>query len=179
MVAAGAADRWFTHAFRQKAPEVVEALCHQLTHSNAEGYAECCEALAAADLRSEVGQIRVPTLIIAGESDPVTTVADAHFYISRSPRRRWWWFPPHICPASSRRGPLARRCWLFCRRAIVDDKTRYQQGMNVRRKVLGDAHVERTLHNLTPLNDEFQDFITRYAWGETGPDRGWITIPAA
>ena len=49
----------------------------------------------------------------------------------------------------------------------MDDKTRYQQGMNVRRKVLGDAHVERTLHNLTPLNDEFQDFITRYAWGET------------
>ena len=32
-----------------------------------------------ADLRSEVGQISVPTLIIAGESDPVTTVADAHF----------------------------------------------------------------------------------------------------
>ncbi len=30
VVAAGAADRWFTHAFRQKAPEVVEALCHQL-----------------------------------------------------------------------------------------------------------------------------------------------------
>ena len=53
-----AADRWFTHAFRQKAPEVVEALCHQLTHTDAEGYAACCEALAAADLRGEVGQIR-------------------------------------------------------------------------------------------------------------------------
>ncbi|CDL54900.1 Beta-ketoadipate enol-lactone hydrolase [Klebsiella pneumoniae] len=36
VVAAGAADRWFTHAFRQKAPEVVEALCHQLTHTDAE-----------------------------------------------------------------------------------------------------------------------------------------------
>lgn len=58
VVAAGAADRWFTHAFRQKAPEVVEALCHQLTHTDAEGYAACCEALAAADLRGEVGQIR-------------------------------------------------------------------------------------------------------------------------
>ena len=47
VVAAGAADRWFTHAFRQKTPEVVEALCHQLTHIDAEGYAACCEALAA------------------------------------------------------------------------------------------------------------------------------------
>ena len=85
VVAAGAADRWFTERFRQRAPEVVEALCHQLTHSNAEGYAECCEALAGADLRGEVGQISVPTLIIAGESDPVTTVADANFLRQQIP----------------------------------------------------------------------------------------------
>ncbi|SSG03749.1 3-oxoadipate enol-lactonase [Klebsiella quasipneumoniae] len=85
VVAAGAADRWFTHAFRQKAPEVVEALCHQLTHTDAEGYAACCEALAAADLRGEVGQIPLPTLIIAGESDPVTTVADANFLQQQIP----------------------------------------------------------------------------------------------
>lgn len=48
----------------------------------------------------------------------------------------------------------------------MQDEQRYQQGMEVRRAVLGDAHVERTLENLTPLNDEFQNFITRYAWGE-------------
>ena len=57
----------------------------------------------------------------------------------------------------------------------MDDKQRYQDGMAVRRKVLGDAHVDRTQH-LTPLNDEFQDFITRYA-GETGRVRGSITYP--
>lgn len=85
VVAAGAADRWFSHAFRQKAPEVVESLCHQLTHSDVEGYAACCEALAAADLRSEVGHISLPTLIIAGESDPVTTVADANFLHQQIP----------------------------------------------------------------------------------------------
>ena len=50
--------------------------------------------------------------------------------------------------------------------------------MAVRRKVLGDAHVDRTLQHLTPLNDEFQDFITRYA-GRDGRVRGSITIPAA
>ena len=49
----------------------------------------------------------------------------------------------------------------------MDDKQRYQRGMEVRRKVLGDAHVDKTLEKLTPLNEEFQDFITRYAWGET------------
>ncbi|MDU3719063.1 MAG: 3-oxoadipate enol-lactonase [Klebsiella michiganensis] len=85
VVAAGAADRWFTHAFRQKTPEVVEALCHQLTHIDAEGYAACCEALAAADLRGEVAQIAIPVLIVAGESDPVTTVADANFLHQQIP----------------------------------------------------------------------------------------------
>jgi len=48
----------------------------------------------------------------------------------------------------------------------MDDRERYDAGMKVRRAVLGDAHVERTLSRLTPFNEEFQDFITRYAWGE-------------
>ncbi|HIF4730622.1 TPA: 4-carboxymuconolactone decarboxylase [Citrobacter amalonaticus] len=48
----------------------------------------------------------------------------------------------------------------------MQDKERYQQGMAVRRAVLGDAHVDRTVQNLTPLNEEFQQFITRYAWGD-------------
>ena len=34
----------------------------------------------------------------------------------------------------------------------MEDKQRYQQGMDVRRKVLGNAHVDRTLQNLTPLD---------------------------
>jgi 4-carboxymuconolactone decarboxylase len=41
-----------------------------------------------------------------------------------------------------------------------------QSGMEVRRAVLGDAHVDRAEASRTPLTDEFQDLITRYAWGE-------------
>ncbi|HHE5697128.1 TPA: 4-carboxymuconolactone decarboxylase [Citrobacter amalonaticus] len=48
----------------------------------------------------------------------------------------------------------------------MQDEERYQQGMAIRRGVLGDAHVDRTVQNLTPLNEEFQSFITRYAWGD-------------
>ncbi|EOI1352063.1 4-carboxymuconolactone decarboxylase [Citrobacter amalonaticus] len=48
----------------------------------------------------------------------------------------------------------------------MQDEERYQQGMAVRRAVLGDAHVDRTVQNLTPLNEDFQQFITRYAWGD-------------
>jgi len=48
----------------------------------------------------------------------------------------------------------------------VDDRERYENGMKVRRAVLGDAHVDRTKSKLNPFNEEFQNFITRYAWGE-------------
>jgi 4-carboxymuconolactone decarboxylase len=42
----------------------------------------------------------------------------------------------------------------------------HEQGMKVRREVLGDEHVDRAVANTTPFTDPFQDFITRYAWGE-------------
>jgi 4-carboxymuconolactone decarboxylase len=48
----------------------------------------------------------------------------------------------------------------------VDERERYDKGMRVRREVLGDTHVDRTLKNKTAFNGEFQDLITRYAWGE-------------
>jgi len=48
----------------------------------------------------------------------------------------------------------------------MDDKERYEQGMKVRRAVLGDAHVDRAMTRANDFNREFQDLITRYAWGE-------------
>jgi 4-carboxymuconolactone decarboxylase len=48
----------------------------------------------------------------------------------------------------------------------MDERDRYDAGMKVRRAVLGDAHVDRSLENRNPFNEEFQDLITRYAWGE-------------
>jgi 4-carboxymuconolactone decarboxylase len=40
------------------------------------------------------------------------------------------------------------------------------EGMKVRREVLGDEHVDRAVANTTPFTEPFQDFVTRYAWGE-------------
>ena len=48
----------------------------------------------------------------------------------------------------------------------MDDRERYDKCMTVRRAVLGDAHVDRSITRRTPFNEEFQDLITRYAWGE-------------
>jgi len=48
----------------------------------------------------------------------------------------------------------------------MDDRQRYEKGMEVRRAVLGDEHVNRSLQNTTDFNRDFQELITRYAWGE-------------
>jgi 4-carboxymuconolactone decarboxylase len=48
----------------------------------------------------------------------------------------------------------------------MDERERYERGLAVRRSVLGDAHVEAALARRNELNHEFQDLITRYAWGE-------------
>ncbi|MFT5539644.1 MAG: 4-carboxymuconolactone decarboxylase [Alphaproteobacteria bacterium] len=48
----------------------------------------------------------------------------------------------------------------------MDEDERRKQGMAVRRSVLGDAHVDRAEKNKTDFNADFQDFITRGAWGE-------------
>jgi 4-carboxymuconolactone decarboxylase len=48
----------------------------------------------------------------------------------------------------------------------MDDREHYEQGMSVRRAVLGEEHVDRSLKNRNDFNQDFQDLITRYAWGE-------------
>src|SRR5436190_23584823 len=48
----------------------------------------------------------------------------------------------------------------------MDEKERRDAGMTVRRQILGNAHVDRAVARTTPLDAEFQDLITRYAWGE-------------
>jgi 4-carboxymuconolactone decarboxylase len=48
----------------------------------------------------------------------------------------------------------------------VDERKRHEEGMKARRAVLGDGHVDRAEANKTEFNTEFQDLITRHAWGE-------------
>ena len=48
----------------------------------------------------------------------------------------------------------------------MTEEERYQQGMKVRREVHGDAHVDRSLSQLNSFNQPFQEFITKYGWGE-------------
>jgi len=70
-------SRWFTEDFVQAHPTQVRRAQSWIASMAPQGYAACCEALATSDLRNDLGRITVPTLLLAGASDPVTTVADA------------------------------------------------------------------------------------------------------
>lgn len=82
-IAETAALRWFTEPFIQSQATIVASLSNDLAASSAEGYASCCEALAKADLRDQLGKITIPVLIIAGEKDPVTTILDGQYMLDR------------------------------------------------------------------------------------------------
>jgi 3-oxoadipate enol-lactonase len=71
-VADGALERWFTPAFREANPELMARVRRGLTETSRAGYAGCCEALAALDLRPSLSSITAPALVIAGAEDPAT-----------------------------------------------------------------------------------------------------------
>ena len=65
----------------------------------------------------------------------------------------------------------------------MEEKERYHKGLETRREVLGKEHVDLAQANLTEFNAPFQEFITRYAWGEiweraglTRRERSLITL---
>lgn len=68
---------WFTADFVKAQPATVQRAQAWIASIAPQGYAACCEALAGSDLRDDLHRIIIPTLLLAGSSDPVTTVADA------------------------------------------------------------------------------------------------------
>ena len=86
--AAGAIGRWFTPEFAAAEPAVVELVRQQLLGCDPLGYAANCAAVRDADFRERLGEISHPLLFVAGSKDPVTTLADAEFVVSRVPNAK-------------------------------------------------------------------------------------------
>jgi 3-oxoadipate enol-lactonase len=80
--------RWFTPELPRTQPETVALFRAMLVATPPEGYARCCEALAAWDARERISAISVPTLVVAGAEDPATPVEHADLLASRIPDAR-------------------------------------------------------------------------------------------
>jgi 3-oxoadipate enol-lactonase len=79
-------ERWFTKDFREGAPQAMTRMKDMFLSTPLEGYVGCCEAVRDMDHREILGDIKAPTLVIAGRHDPATPVEVNEFVRSRIPR---------------------------------------------------------------------------------------------
>ena len=166
----GSVQRWFAPGFVERQPSVTTGLLTTLQHADKNSYARVCEALADADLRPGLAGIEVPVLVVAGRHDAVCTPEDGEALVAAVPGAQLVVIEDaaHLAPAESPTevGEVVAD-WLH---GIPEtDRTARQThaaGMKVRREVLSDAHVDGAEARKSALTHEFQDLITRYAWGE-------------
>jgi 3-oxoadipate enol-lactonase len=88
-VASAILERWFTPAFRQKAPETMANILKMLEETNPDGYVACCAAVRDFDCREQLSKIRTPALVISGAHDPATPPADGRFLAQQIPAARY------------------------------------------------------------------------------------------
>lgn len=169
----GSAKKWFAKGFIENHPTEATALLHSLQEADRFSYAHAATALSHFDMNDQLASIATPMLALAGGDDPVSppehaqhvaaTVQDGQAAVLNN--------VSHQAPAEDPDG-TARILHAFFSGQVVEqpaeDQTQseiYDAGMTVRREVLSDAHVDRAKANTDPFTQDFQDMITRYAWG--------------
>lgn len=157
-----ALKRFFSVETLSRNESCVGSIKSVLLGTNPVGYLGCCAALRDFDSRKFLSQIRVRTLVIAGDRD-VSTPWEGHSEV----------LVREIPGAQSIRLPAAHLSNLERPRSfsaalfgflLPQSSDVVESGMAKRRAVLGDAHIDRSLARATDFNRDFQDLITRYAW---------------
>ena len=131
------------------------------------GYAGCCAAIRDFDGRALLERITVPTLVISGDVDTSMPYRQhGHVLAQGIPGARDVLLPAaHISNLERPRAFAAAVLDWFAPAAAETTSGAASAGMAVRRAVLGDAHVDRSIAATTDFTRAFQDLITRYAWG--------------
>jgi 3-oxoadipate enol-lactonase/4-carboxymuconolactone decarboxylase len=154
--------RFFSPRTLSENAATVAAARRTLLATDPTGYAGCCAAVRDMDLTSELGRIRAHTLIISGDGDvslPWTGHGEVLAAHIRHPR------VIHLKTAHLSNLEMPRSFSAALHAFLPTERTDGREsGIKVRRAVLGDAHVDKSLESSTST-PEFQDFITRYAWG--------------
>jgi 3-oxoadipate enol-lactonase/4-carboxymuconolactone decarboxylase len=156
-------QRFFTqHSIAANSPEVATTRRTFLA-TNPIGYAGCCAAIRDMDNRESLPKIQTPTLVIFSEKDLSTPwTANGEILAGSIPGAQTVSLPTaHLSNLEAPRSFTAALLNFVMPQTVAS----IEQGFAVRRQVLGDAHVDRAIANTTDLNREFQELITRYAWG--------------
>lgn len=181
------AERWFAPGYLERDPGPGAAALDRLLGIDDESYALCCEALADWDASDGAAAITAPTICAVGDVDVATPPAEVEALAARIPGARYVVIPGagHL-PVMERPAEsveVIRSVLPISAVPVATPADRHAAGMQVRRAVLGDAHVDAATARITAETVDFQDFITRYAWGEvwTRPglsrrDRSLLTL---
>ena len=158
-----AMQRFFSPALLAANPPRVASARRVVLANDPRGYAGCCAALRDSDLHDELHRIRVPTLVVSGDGDE-SMPWEGHSRV----------LTERIAGATAVRLPTAHLSNLGAPRAFLSAVLQFlvgggegtvEAGTPVRRAVLGDAHVDRSLAGATDFTRAFVAFITRTAWG--------------
>ncbi len=172
--------RWFTPEFCRSSPAAVAALREQFLRTDPRGYAVCCGAIGAMDLRASAAAITAPALVIAGADDRATPPAMGEDLRTRIADAELVVLPRAAHILAVERADLVNRYLaaflggLGDAPAVSPGGASFAAGLANRKAVLGVEHVQRSLANAGSFGKLWQDFITRTAWGEVWGD---ATIP--
>ncbi len=160
-IAEGVMQRWVTQPFLT-APAAM-GLRAMLLRTPAEGYAAAAEAIAAADLTEQTATLRLPTLILVGDQDLATPVPAAEALHAAIKGSHLVILPnaAHL-PTVEQPDAVTHAIGNFLSPEPADP---HSAGMEIRRQVLGSAHVDRAIAATTDFDRAFQHFITKTAWG--------------
>lgn len=130
------------------------------------GYEGCCVALRDVNFKHSLRQIRVPTLVIGSDQDPSTPWQGNGDVLAREipGAKAILLRGAHLSNLEQPRS-FASALLNFLLEVLAPAADSLQAGMSMRRRILGDEHVERSMSAATDFNRDFQELITRYAWG--------------
>ncbi|HUF45351.1 MAG TPA: 3-oxoadipate enol-lactonase, partial [Aestuariivirgaceae bacterium] len=161
-----AIERFFSQDFRRTAPATVAEFCRTLLATSPQGYIGCCQAVRDTDFRREIASISVPTLVFSGAVDPGTPPECGAFIAEAIIGARLVILEGSHIINVEQPDAFNRELLRHLGQDGLPTDTPFQTGMARRRQVLGPAWVERSIAKRNPFNADFQDLITRYAWGE-------------
>ena len=177
-------DRWFAPAFKTAEPTTVSGWQTQLARCDDESYARLCELLAAADFTGRLASVNRRVHLLTGAEDGATPPATLDTLAGELPHSERTVLDA-VGHVPSIEAPESFADWLADRLGDrgTEPPVDYEQGLTIRKSVLGAEHVERASHNATTLDAPFQNMITRLAWGElwgnpdlTRAERSMITL---
>jgi 3-oxoadipate enol-lactonase/4-carboxymuconolactone decarboxylase len=158
-----ALGRFFSPETLARGDGYVNGIRSVLLGTDPAGYIGCCAALRDVNTKESLKQIRVPTLVISGDRD-VSTPWDGHgeILVREIPNAQSARLPaPHLSNLERPRSFSAALLGFLS----AKNPDASEAGTVVRRAMLGDAHVDRSIAFTNEFNRDFQDLITRYAWG--------------